>query len=178
MGYVPRSDLDRVRELLASDRKVVAVLASEHLAALYPMDTEQIEAVLEGLGFDAVETTILGEELVAAAYEQVQAGATDSYPRLRSTCPVVVSWVERYHPRLTSALVPIIPPYIGQARLVKSIATEPTAVVYVSPCWARKDEIFDPQLAGAVDVAIGFDELRELHRRAARARARGSGPDG
>lgn len=161
-GYVPRDDLARVRELLASDARVVAVLASEHLAALYPMNVAEVESALTAAGFDSVETTVLGEELVAAAYEQVDAQAVDSLPRLRSTCPVVVSWIERYHPQLTSALVSVVPPYIAQARLVKATSPADTVVVYVSPCWARKDEIFDPQLAGAVDVAIGFDELKRL----------------
>jgi diguanylate cyclase (GGDEF)-like protein len=161
-GYVPRDDLAAVRELLAGDRPVVAVLASEHLAALYPLGASEVEAALEKAGFDSVETTVLGEELVAAAYEQVVAQDGDAPPRLRSTCPVVVSWVERYHPQLTGALVPIVPPYIAQARLVKATSADDTAVVYMSPCWARKDEIFDPALAGAVDVAIGFDELKTL----------------
>jgi diguanylate cyclase (GGDEF)-like protein len=161
-GYVPRDDLAAVRVLLASDSKVVAVLASEHLAALHPLRAIEVEAALESVGFDSVETTVLGEELVAAAYEQVAEKAASSQTRLRSTCPVVVSWVERYHPQLTDTLVGIIPPYIAQARLVKATSPVNTAVVYVSPCWARKDEIFDPQLAGAVDVAIGFDELKVL----------------
>ena len=161
-GYVPRDDLAAVRGLLATDRPVIAVLASEHLAALYPMSAAEVESALEHAGFDSVETTVLGEELVAAAYEQVDADAGSGPPRLRSTCPVVVSWVERYHPQLTGALVPIVPPYIAQARLVKATSPANTAVVYVSPCWARKDEIFDPELAGAVDAAIGFDELKLL----------------
>ncbi len=127
-----------------------------------PMTAAEIEFALEEAGFDSVETTVLGEELVAAAYEQVRAHAPEAIPRLRSTCPVVVSWVERFHPQLTGALVTIVPPYIAQARLVKATSAENTAVVYVSPCWARKDEIFETQLAGAVDVAIGFDELKSL----------------
>jgi diguanylate cyclase (GGDEF)-like protein len=161
-GYVPRDDLERVRSLLAGDRRVVAVLASEYLAALFPMTAAEIEFALEEAGFDSVETTVLGEELVAAAYEQVRAAAPGSIPRLRSTCPVVVSWVERFHPQLTGALVTLVPPYIAQARLVKATSSANTAVVYVSPCWARKDEIFETQLAGAVDAAIGFDELKSL----------------
>jgi diguanylate cyclase (GGDEF)-like protein len=161
-GYVPRDDLAHVRALLAGESRVVAVLASEYLAALYPLRAAEIEAALESVGFDSVETTVLGEELVAAAYEEADEALTGRRTRLRSTCPVVVSWVERYHPQLTSALVNIVPPYIAQARLVKATSASNTAVVYVSPCWARKDEIFDPQIAGAVDVAIGFDELKVL----------------
>jgi diguanylate cyclase (GGDEF)-like protein len=162
-GYAVRDDLPAVRELLVGERPVVAVLASEYIAAMHPLSPPEVERALEGLGFAAVETTVLGEELVAAAYEQVKARTSDALlPRLRSTCPVAVSWVERFYPQLTDALVPIVPPYVAQARLVKAIYTEDVAVVYVSPCWARKNEIADPDFAGAVDVAIGFDELKNL----------------
>jgi diguanylate cyclase (GGDEF)-like protein len=161
-GYFIRDDLPRVRELLAGDRPVVAILASEYAAALYPMSAVEIERRLLTAGFSAVETTVLGEELVAAAYEQVPARAHSPAPRLRSTCPVAVGWVTRFYPQLTEALVPIVPPYIAQARLVKSIYAQDVAVVYVSPCWARKNEVADEQFEGAVDVAIGFDELRTL----------------
>ena len=161
-GFVVRDDLPQVRAILASGRPVVAVLASEHIAALYPATPAEVERALEALGFDAVETTVLGEEIVAAAYEQVHARVNTTLPRLRSTCPVVVGWVRRFYPQLVEALVPIVPPYVAQARLVKSLYPPGTAVVYVSPCWARKDEALQPQIADAVDVAIGFDELKTL----------------
>ena len=161
-GFSARDDLPKVRELLSSGRPIVAVMASEHVAALHPRSTGDVERSLEAIGFDAVETTVLGEELVAAAYEQVHLREHDALPRLRSTCPVVVGWIQRFHPELVSMLVSVIPPYIAQARLVKQIYPAGTIVVYISPCWARKDEIHEPQLAGAVDVAIGFDELKQL----------------
>ena len=161
-GFQVRDDLPRVRELLLSTKRVVAILASEFVAAMHPLTAPQIERHLESIGFAAVETTVLGEELVAAAYERVHSSAGDAFPRLRSTCPVVVTWVERFYPQLTPALVPVVPPYIAQARLVHAIHDANTAVVYVSPCWARKDEALGPQFEGAVDVAIGFDELRAL----------------
>ena len=136
------------------------------------MTAAEIEFALEEAGFDSVETTVLGEELVAAAYEQVRRTRREAIPRLRSTCPVVVSWVERFHPQLTGALVPIVPPYIAQARLVKATSPANTAVVYVSPCWARKDEIFEPELAGAVDVGDRLRRAQDPARRGARSAAR------
>lgn len=161
-GFVVRDDLPAVRALLASDQRVVVILASEYVAALHPLQPAEVERNLLALGFSAVETTVLGEEIVAAAYERVHSSAGDAFPRLRSTCPVVVSWVERYYPQLTHALAPVAPPYIAQARLVRKIYPDDTAIVYVSPCWARKDEVRDPQFEGVVDVAIGFDELLSL----------------
>ena len=161
-GFAVRDDLPAVRSLLAGDRPVVVILASEYVAAMHPLEPERVDTTLEALGFTAVETTILGEEIVAAAYERVHASGAGSFPRLRSTCPVAVSWVQRFYPQLTRALVPIVPPYVAQARLVREIYPEDVAIVYVSPCWARKDEINDPQFDGVVDVAIGFDELARL----------------
>jgi diguanylate cyclase (GGDEF)-like protein len=161
-GFAVRDDLPRVRELLASGRRVVVVLASEFVVGLKPLTPTQVEQRLEALGFAAVETTVLGEELVAAAYERVHGDSEQTSPHLRSTCPVAVSWVERFYPQLTAALVPIVPPYIAQARLVHAINPPDTSVVYVSPCWARKDEAGSEKFGGAVDVVIGFDELRRL----------------
>jgi diguanylate cyclase (GGDEF)-like protein len=161
-GYLVRDDLPVVLELLESGRPVVAVLASEYVAALHPLTFTEIERQLEDIGFAAVEDTVLGEELVAVAYEQAQARMESTLPQLRSTCPVAVSWVSRFYPQLVETLVPVVPPYIAQARLIKAIYSEDVAVVYVSPCWARKTEVADSVFAGAVDVAIGFDELKRL----------------
>lgn len=161
LAYGVRDDLPVVRSLLASGRTVVALLASEYIAALHPMTTDEIDAALLAAGFSAIETTVLGEELVATNYEDLLVRG-DERTWLRSTCPVAVDWVRHYHPELTGDLAPLMPPYIVQARLIRSLYPKETALVYVSPCWARKEEIFLPEVEGEIDVAIGFDELRRL----------------
>ncbi len=160
-GHTVRDDVPVVRELLASERPVVAVLATEFVAAMHPMTPAEVELSLEEAGFFGVETTLLGEELVALAYERAHA-RPPAPAVLRSTCPVAVAWVRHFHPALVGALAPIVPPYVAQARLVKSLYPEDVAVVYVSPCYARKDEIADPQFGGCVDAAIDFSELKRL----------------
>ncbi|MGV8084532.1 MAG: diguanylate cyclase [Coriobacteriia bacterium] len=161
-GFSVRDDLPKVRQLLASGRTVVAMLAPEYIAALHPLTADEVECALLKIGFTAVETTILGEELVAAEYEKYMADPKAPALKLRSTCAVAVSWVRHYRPELVADFFPIVPPYIAQARLVRSLYPEDTAIVYVSPCWARKDEAVDPSFGDAVDVAIGFDELGRL----------------
>jgi len=160
-GFVVRDDLPRVSELLFSEVKVVALLATEYVAALHPRLPSEVEWLLYSAGFFGVETTALGEEMVAEEYERHHTRLTGAF-LLRATCPVVVDWVRKYHPGMVGALAPIVPPYIAQARLIKEMYPEGTAVVYVSPCYARKDEVFDPQFEGAVDVAIDFTELERL----------------
>jgi diguanylate cyclase (GGDEF)-like protein len=161
-GYGVRDDVPAVLDLLESERRVVAVLASEYVAALHPMSFDEIERQLSEIGFASVEDTVLGEELVAVAYEQLRASSDSVLPRLRSTCPVAVAWVTRFYPQLAETLVPIVPPYVAQARLIKAIYADEVAVVYVSPCWSRKNEIYDPVFEGIVDAAIGFDELKRM----------------
>lgn len=160
-AYRVRDDTGGVLRLLESGRPVVAVLATEFVAAMHPLSPMEVERSLESIGFYAVESTLLGEELVALEYERSHARPCPSMS-LRSTCPVVVDWVRLYHPSLSSTLTPVIPPYIAQARLVKAVYPPDTAVVYVSPCFARKDEIFEKGLSGAVDAAIDFLELQKL----------------
>lgn len=160
-GHIVRDDTPLVRELLRSRRPVVALLASEFIAALHPMTVPQIERALEALGFRVVETTLLGEEMVAEAYEQLH-HRDDMLISMRSTCPVAVSYVRKFYPALVPALAPIVPPYIAQARLIREVYSADTAIVYVSPCYARKDEFRDPEFDGAVDAVIDFIELRRL----------------
>ena len=173
-GHVVRDDTPEVIEFLRSHRPVVALLATEFIAALHPMTVSQVERALTVLGFHSVESTLLGEELVAQEYERLHA-REDALFVMRSTCPVAVTFVRKYYPALTPALAPIVPPYIAQARLIRALYPQDVAIVYVSPCYARKDEIFDPQFEGAVDAAIDFTELKALiadsERRPVRGRA-------
>lgn len=171
-GHVVRDDTPTVRALLRSHRPVVALLASEFIAALHPMTVGQVERALEGLGFWAIETTLLGEEIVAGAYENLHA-RDGSLVSVRSTCPVAVDFVRKFYPALVPALAPIIPPYVAQARLIRQSYAADAAVVYMSPCYARKDEFRDPQFEGAVDAVIDFLELRRLIEGAKEASAEG-----
>lgn len=160
-AFVVRDDADATRSLIRSHRPVVALLASEFIAALYPMTVSQVERSLEAVGFTSVETTLLGEELVASAYEHLHA-RSESAMSIRSTCPVAVDYIRKYHPAFVPALAPLVPPYIAQARLIRSLYPSDVAIVYVGPCYARKDEIRDPEFSGAVDVAIDFTELKRM----------------
>jgi diguanylate cyclase (GGDEF)-like protein len=155
---VVRDDGEAVDALLSGERPVVALLATEFVAALHPLTAGSVETRLEAAGFYAVESTVLGEEVVAAAYE-VRHASGNGLPVIRSTCPVVNDWVRIYHPALTGALAPLIPPYIAQARLIREMYEEDVAIVYVSPCYARKDEARSAEFEGVVDAAIDFLEL-------------------
>lgn len=159
-----RNDGAVVDALLQAGRPVVALLATEFVAAMHPMAPDEVERALLIAGFYAVESTLLGEEVVALQYEARHA-AGSGVPVIRSTCPVVNDWVRRYHPALVGALAPVVPPYVAQASIIKTLYPEGTAVVYISPCYARQDEALALEFGGVVDAAIGFDGLRRAFAR-------------
>lgn len=170
-----RDDTGRVVELLEGERPVVAILATEFVTALHPLSPAQVESSLEALGFHAVETTLLGEELVASAYERL-CEKRNGLPLVRSTCPVITEWVRRFQPALCEALAPVVPPYVAQARLVRELYPSDVAVVYVSPCYARKDEVQKAGYSSDIDAVIDFQELKALiERKGAVASARVAG---
>ena len=78
---------------------------------------------------------------------------------------------------LTGALAPLVPPYIAQARLIREMYDRDVAIVYVSPCFSRKDEARSARFEGVINVAIDFLELESALGRSeaagppARARA-------
>lgn len=163
-----RDDTPKVWELLGSRRTAVALLASEFIAAMHPMTPLAVERALAGLGFTSVETSALGEEIVAMEYQRAHAREASLF-LIRSTCPVVVDFVRKYHPTFVPALAPIVPPYVAQARLIRALYGDDLAIVYIGPCYARKDEAYDEEFAGAVDAAIDFVELKRMIAEAERS---------
>lgn len=153
-------DIARVSDLLASGRRVIAILASEHPASFYPHPFQGIRNALFQLGFHAVEESLLAEELVAREYQRFL-GEEHTRPLVRSTCPAIVNWVSKYFPQLSEELIPIVSPMIAAGRLAKEFYGD-VATVYVGPCVAQKTEARDDQVGDAIDVVLTFAELRSM----------------
>lgn len=156
-----RDDTEKVKDLLQSDTKVVAIMAREFIASFHPVAPSQVEAGLEKLGFFAVEELALGDELVATEYLDL-INNKNGHALIRSSCPSIVKWIERYHPELTSFLASVVPPIIAQGRLVKSTYPSPLSTVYIGPCLAMKAEIEKEDISGTIDAALTFIELKKM----------------
>lgn len=153
-----RSNVDKVKELLSSGRHVVVSLAPS-FAAGFPMKPGRVVSALRKLGFAGVQETAFGAELVAAEHIKLPAGRTF----LSSSCPSVVSLVEKHFPDLIPNLAPIVSPMIAHARVIKSM--EPgAAVVFIGPCIAKKAEAEEEQYQGIVDAVLDFGETWEWMR--------------
>ncbi|HAI20487.1 MAG TPA: histidine kinase [Clostridiales bacterium UBA8153] len=151
----PRSNLERVQELLAAGGPVAASLAPAFPSA-FDADPFAIPTALRRLGFSYVQETALGAELVAAEHRRL--AETTTNPLITSACPAVVNLIQCHFPSAIHLLAPLVSPMIAHGRYLKTILPG-YAVVFIGPCIAKMQEAETPSLAGAIDAVLTFDEL-------------------
>jgi diguanylate cyclase (GGDEF)-like protein len=154
------NDIQIALDALTSGKKVVAILAPEYPASFYPLTLAEIAQQIAKAGFYNFEDTVLGEEIVAKQYLKYFSVDRDC-PVIRSTCPSITAWIEKYRPELKDHLVPVALPAMVQGQLVKSIYGDDVAVVYATACIAAKSEARLRQ-PGIIDAVLTFGEFKQL----------------
>ncbi len=149
-----RVDLDAAKALIKHGPAAASVAPS--FAGVYPGDPLRVVGALRSLGFTVVQETALGAEMVAAAHQRLFHEGKG--PFIGSSCPSLVSLVEKYHPEALKYLAPLVSPAIAHGKYLKR-QHPGIGVVFIGPCVAKKDEISQKQVSGAVDVALTFAEL-------------------
>jgi len=162
-----RNDVDKVKLLLADERKVVVSLAPSFVSEFTEWKPQELIAALKKLGFGAVSETALGADFLSAriARDMTASAASGKPPfMISSACPVIVEYIKLYKPNLTPYISPHASPLLTHARFLRShYGAEKIAVVFIGPCIAKKHEadLYDSE----IDAAITFAELREWLRR-------------
>ncbi len=153
-----RSDLERAQRLVKSGRKVIASLAPSYVAEFDGVSQEQMIHAFRMLGFFGVSETALGAEEVSAHVARLteQEGASKLF--ISSACPAVVDLVRTFYPEQAPALTALDSPIVAHCRMLKKEYGEEVAVVFVSPCIAKKREA--DRLPEVLDVAITFEDLK------------------
>ncbi len=156
----PVGSLGEVTDLLASDKKIAAIIAPSFPAEFSEVSPERLAGTIRAIGFDYVCEVAFGADLVARAYKKLLIDNPDK-KYIGVTCPAVVSYVEKYLPDLVPRLAPIASPMVAEAKVVKMLYGEDIQIVFIGPCLAKKGEAEDDT---GIDVAasITFAELRTL----------------
>ncbi|MBF0315185.1 MAG: GHKL domain-containing protein [Oligoflexia bacterium] len=146
--------------------KVAACLAPSFPAAYEDIAPEKLVAMLRALGFDFVFETAFAADLVAITYKRFLE-TTPSKKFITSPCPAIVHYVEKYHPNLVSALIPIVSPMIAMARIIHSRHGDNVKVIFIGPCTAKKMEAlrFSGKHFSEIDEVLTFDELNLLFKK-------------
>ena len=152
-----------VDALLAGSGKVVACLAPSFPAEFHEISESLLVGMIRKLGFDDVCEVSFGADLVARAYRRVL-DADDGQRYIATSCPAVVSYIERFYPHLVPSLLPIVSPMVATARAVRRLHGEDVSVVFIGPCVGKKMEADSNRLAGDIDAVLTFGELRRMFR--------------
>ncbi|UCD58509.1 MAG: 4Fe-4S binding protein [Candidatus Hydrogenedentota bacterium] len=156
-----------VMRMLEGGDRVFACLAPSFPAAFAEQSPGQIVSALRTLGFEQVWMVAFGAELISREYTKLFKETKESRKfMIASPCPAIVSFVEQYIPTLLDSLAPIVSPMIATARAIRKRHGRDVRVVFIGPCTAKKAEIREPSVAGAVDSALTFSELVEMFDKA------------
>jgi iron only hydrogenase large subunit-like protein/nitrogen-specific signal transduction histidine kinase len=147
--------VDRVRNLLAGDCKVAALVAPSFPAEFSENGDYRIfVGMVRALGFRYVAEVSFGADLVAERFKKLTGEGNKYY--ISSDCPSIVSYIRYYHPDLTENLAPVVSPMVAAARVIRKKYGDDTRIVFIGPCIAKKAE------SSETDEAITFVELREM----------------
>ena len=139
---------------------MAALLAPSFPAEFPNVGPGQVVSALRELGFRYVVEVAYGADLVSAAYLEFLREQRDGL-WIASACPALVEYVRKYHPDLTSHLIPVVSPMIAAAMVVKEMYEHPLCV-FIGPCVAKKLEAWHPSSPPVVDEVLTFKELRSL----------------
>lgn len=151
-----RCDIDRIKAMLQSSKKVIATVAPSYISEFHGMDFEQFKAMLIKLGFADAQETAKGAYVVKSEYEKLLDAGTDIL--ISSCCPTVVSLVQKHYPALLKYVAPVVSPMQAHARLIREEYPD-SFVVFIGPCFSKKEEA---SKYGDVDGVLTFEELSQM----------------
>lgn len=117
--------------------------------------------MVKALGIQHVYEVSFGVDIIASKYQTLFNNFRGRY-YITSTDPVVVNYVEKYHPNLLHNLTPFVSPMIAMTKVVRNIHEQKTQVIYIGPNIASKDEALNSEEDGKVNCVLTFPELRTL----------------
>jgi len=121
----------------------------------------KLRSALLALGFvDVVETALYADLITmkeAFEFEEHVKTAQD-FMFTSCCCPVWIKLIENKFPDLVKHISPSVSPMIASARVIKQFEPE-AKVVFIGPCIAKKSEAMLPDVRGAIDYVLTFQEL-------------------
>ena len=119
---------------------------------------------LKLLGFkDMIEVAMFADILtIREAFEFDSLVKTEEDFFLTSCCcPVWWNLTKKNYPEIFTQMSPSVSPMIASGRFLKAMYND-ARVVFISPCIAKKAEVKEPEVKGAIDFVLLFPELKEI----------------
>ncbi len=149
-----RDDVPRVKEMIASGKKVIASVAPSFIAEFPVMDFAAMKDALLKLGFADAQETAIGATIVKTEYEKMIASGKHDVI-ISSCCHSVNALIQKYYPSVLPYLADVLSPMLAHCRVIKE-ENPGACAVFIGPCISKKEEA---ELYGECDVALTYEEL-------------------
>lgn len=129
----------------------------------------KLRSAFKALGFDGmVEVALFADVLtLKEALEFDKNIHTEADYQLTSCCcPMWIAMLRKVYHQLMPHVPGAVSPMIAAGRTIKYLHPD-ALTVFVGPCVAKKAEAREPDLAGAVDYVLTFQEVRDIFEAAA-----------
>ena len=124
----------------------------------------KLRSALLKLGFTEMVETALYADLITIKetfeFNDHVKEATD-FLITSCCCPVWIKLIETKYPDMLEHISPSVSPMIASSRVIKAFNPQ-AKVVFIGPCVAKKSEALLPDLAGAIDFVLTFQELATI----------------
>ncbi len=142
-----------VLNMLKENRNITAVLAPSFPAYKINWQKKDWELLLKKMNFKAIHDVAWGAELVSQEYIKIVEKSNDTV--VSTACPVIVKLINKYYPKLTKYLAPVVSPMQAVSRYLKKVEPE-LKVIIIGPCQAKKIELEKEENVKAV---LTFSEV-------------------
>ena len=149
-----RDDVPRVKEMIASGKKVIASVAPSFIAEFPLMDFAAMKSALLKLGFADAQETAIGATIVKTEYEKMIASGKHDVI-ISSCCHSVNALIQKYYPSVLPYLADVLSPMLAHCCVIKE-ENPGACAVFIGPCISKKEEA---ELYGECDVALTYEEL-------------------
>lgn len=149
-------DTDRFFDDLEKGRKI-SVVAAPAVRANFP-NYQNLFGFLKSKGVDVIYDVSFGADITTWAYLKVIKDRGLSSV-IAQPCPVIVNYIEKYKPELTSSLAPIHSPMTCTAVYLKRYANVFSDIAFLSPCIAKTNEISDPNTNNYIKYNVTYKKL-------------------
>ena len=132
------------------------------IAPTFPIDFKypNIISMLKKIGADKITELTFGAKIVNEEYVKYIENNPEQKYYITSPCPTIVTMIKSQYPDLIKYLIPVVSPFIAQAKTIKKLYPE-HKIIFISPCRV-KASIETKEYPDLIDYTITFKELKSF----------------
>ena len=160
-----RDILPALRSIHEKKGPVYALIAPAFIGQFSEMVTPgKLRTAFKKLGFDGmVEVALFADILTLKEALEFDKNITHKgdYQLTSCCCPVWIAMIRKIYNELMPHVPGAVSPMIACGRTVKKLHPDATTI-FIGPCIAKKAEAREPDLVGAIDYVLTFQEIQDV----------------